>query len=268
MSLLCFAAAKVMPGFAFPPAGRLGLTSPPSSVLCSAKTASVRPGRFAPRSLPVPTPVALCFVSLTPVGQARPRRRSRSPRRRQGSCSAGTPALPAVLCRRQEALPSSRATPVCTCPVLRSRREPFTSPYRCPVCCLPRNLTRRLSAFYQRLSHCPPLYIFRDSIARPVHSPSLCFAHLLSEIALRVGFRPGGYPLAGRDLPAGGRRTHWVTMTYFKGLRPFPNAPSFARRDNSIVRRSSPSHGTTQNLLKPSIQALVSKLCLGGDGLV
>ena len=68
MSLLCFAATKVMPGFAFPPAGRLGLTSPPSSVLRSAKTASVRSGRFAPRSLPVPTLVALRFVSLPPEG--------------------------------------------------------------------------------------------------------------------------------------------------------------------------------------------------------
>ena len=95
-SLLCFAVAKVMPGFAFPPAGRLGLTSPPSSVLRSAKTASVHPGWFAPRSLPVPTPVPLCFVSLTPEGQARPSRRSRTPCRRQGSCSAGTPALPAI----------------------------------------------------------------------------------------------------------------------------------------------------------------------------
>ena len=42
-----------MPGFAFPPVGRLGFTSPPSSVLCSTKTAA-RPvsGRFACRSLP------------------------------------------------------------------------------------------------------------------------------------------------------------------------------------------------------------------------
>jgi len=39
---------------------------------------------------------------------------------------------------------------------------------------------------------CPPLYIFRDSIPRPASSPYLCFAHRLSTIALRFGYRPGG----------------------------------------------------------------------------
>ena len=42
------------------------------------------------------------------------------------------------------------------------------------------------------LSCCPPLYIFRSSMTRPVFSPSLCFGHPLSEIALRFGCRPGG----------------------------------------------------------------------------
>ena len=42
------------------------------------------------------------------------------------------------------------------------------------------------------LSCCPPLYIFRSSMTRPVFSPSLCFAHRLSAIALRFGCRPGG----------------------------------------------------------------------------
>jgi hypothetical protein len=42
-----------MPGAAFPPVGRLGLTSPPSPVLCAAKTATLSvPGRFACRSRP------------------------------------------------------------------------------------------------------------------------------------------------------------------------------------------------------------------------
>ncbi len=42
-----------MPGVAFPPVGRLGLTSPPSPVLCSAKTATLSvSGHFACRSLP------------------------------------------------------------------------------------------------------------------------------------------------------------------------------------------------------------------------
>ncbi len=50
------------------------------------------------------------------------------------------------------------------------------------------------------LSCCPPLYIFRSSMTRPVFSPYLCFGHPLSEIALRFGCRPGGYPLVGWDL--------------------------------------------------------------------
>ena len=42
-----------MPGVAFPPGGPLGLGSPPSQVLCSAKTTSLPvSGRFACRSLP------------------------------------------------------------------------------------------------------------------------------------------------------------------------------------------------------------------------
>jgi hypothetical protein len=191
-----------MPGFAFPPAGRLGLTSPPSSVLRSAKTASVRPGRFAPRSLPVPTPVALLFVSLPRRGRLI---RAGGHDRRPDARALGPPdcpRLPASARRRQEALPSSRVTPVCTCPVLRSRREPYTSPKRCSVCCLPVVAPVGFRLPVGRLSSCPPLYIFRDSIAQPAHSPSVCFAHLLSEIALQVGFRPGGLPLAGRDLPA------------------------------------------------------------------
>ena len=201
-SLLCFAATKVMPGFAFPPAGRLGLTSPPSSVLRSAKTASVRSGRFAPHSLPVPTPATPGFVSPPRMGQARPSRQSRGQPDARALVLPDCPRLPAPVCRRQEALPSSRATPVCACPVLRPRREPYTSPKRCPVCCLPLAESVGFQHPEGRLSLCPPLYIFRSSIARPAHSPSLCFAHPLSEIALQVGFRPGGLPLAGRDLPA------------------------------------------------------------------
>jgi len=42
--------------------------------------------------------------------------------------------------------------------------------------------------------------------------------------------------LAGRDLPAVGRRTRWVTIANFKGHRPYPIAPSFARREQPDVR--------------------------------
>jgi hypothetical protein len=49
-----------MPGVAFPPVGRLGLASPPSPVLCAAKTATLPLSeRFACRSRPdtLPAPV-------------------------------------------------------------------------------------------------------------------------------------------------------------------------------------------------------------------
>jgi hypothetical protein len=38
----------------------------------------------------------------------------------------------------------------------------------------------------------PQLYIFRDSITRPASLFPLCFGHLLSKIALRFNYRPGG----------------------------------------------------------------------------
>ena len=57
-----------MPGGAFPLVGRLGLTSPPSQVLGSAKTATVPvSGRFACRSLPSTFPASVTFV-VSPQG--------------------------------------------------------------------------------------------------------------------------------------------------------------------------------------------------------
>ena len=50
------------------------------------------------------------------------------------------------------ALPSSRVTPVDTCPALRPRWSPICSPMRIWDCCLPVPQCRRLS----------PLYIMRD----------------------------------------------------------------------------------------------------------
>jgi hypothetical protein len=135
----------------------LGLTSPPSQVLCSTKTASAHPGRFAPHSLPGTCTRGSCRSCPHPARQARlgPCPRSAPDAR------ALDPPVPLILrlppCRRQEALPSFRATPICTCPALRSRREPSTSPLRCPVCCLPVHSSRRLSASrnaYAIVRHC------------------------------------------------------------------------------------------------------------------
>jgi hypothetical protein len=52
-----------MPGVAFPLGGRLGLPSPPSQVLCSAKTATMSvSGRCACRSLPSTLPASVPVV--------------------------------------------------------------------------------------------------------------------------------------------------------------------------------------------------------------
>ena len=56
-----------MPGVAFPPVGRLGLTSPPSSVLCFTKTAPY-PSRAASFVTRVPIPCVLPLVRGVPTG--------------------------------------------------------------------------------------------------------------------------------------------------------------------------------------------------------
>jgi len=56
-----------MPGVAFPPVGPLGLSSPPSQVLCSAKTATLPiSGRFACRSRP--DTLSASLVRVVPYG--------------------------------------------------------------------------------------------------------------------------------------------------------------------------------------------------------
>jgi hypothetical protein len=61
-SLPCLPPADALPDGAFPPVGRLGLTSPPSPVLCAATTAT-RPisGSFTCRSFPDTLPASVCL---------------------------------------------------------------------------------------------------------------------------------------------------------------------------------------------------------------
>ena len=128
-----------MPGVAFPPGGRLGLASPPSSVLCSTKIA-LCPSRAASFVTRVPIPCVLPLVRGVPTGLvcgAKPPAHARAfgrPVPHSGSCT-----------RRQVALPSSRVTPGDTCPALRPRWSPVGSPKRRRDCCLPVARNRRLS---------------------------------------------------------------------------------------------------------------------------
>ena len=174
-----------MPGIAFPRlaafiVGPLGLGSPRvraevvpcPAVLCVATTAFVRPGRFAFGSLPVPWVDALCFVSLPAcagVGSSAGRVGQQTP----GCWLRRSPLLRRLFPRRREALPSSRITPLNTCPALRPRWCPARSPWRGQDCCLPTALhTVGFGSGCPDLSCCPPLYIFRSSMTRPVFSPS------------------------------------------------------------------------------------------------
>jgi hypothetical protein len=156
-----------MPGVAFPLVGRLGLTSPPSAVLCSAKTARY-PSRVA--SLPLASQYLVCFLGLCSVRLVRARKRSPS---RQGSWSPGTPRLPRVVTRRLLALSSFRVPPLSACPALRPRWCPAHLAPCLRDCCLPDAPRRRLSLLASSRGYPtgPQLYSFRGSITRP--APSL-----------------------------------------------------------------------------------------------
>ena len=95
-----------MPGLAFPPVGRLGFTSPPSPVLCSATTAPC-PSRVASLLARSPIPWRLPrFVSLLQA-----RWQPEAVRHRQGSWSAGTPALPAFWTKETRGSPKFPSSP-------------------------------------------------------------------------------------------------------------------------------------------------------------
>jgi hypothetical protein len=155
-----------MPGVAFPPVGPVGLGSPPSPVLCSAKTARLSvAGHFACRSRPVTLSASVRSCSpLRAHGQVE------ASRPRQGLWSPGPQS--GMLTRRQVALPSSQVTPVNACPALRPRWCPQHSPYRTQDCCLPATGNRRLCSSLRPggVSCCPRLYSFRGSITRPASS--------------------------------------------------------------------------------------------------
>ena len=122
MSLPCLPPADALPDGAFPPVGRLGLTSPPSPVLCAATTATVPfSGRFACRSLPDTLPAsAVCGV---PYGLVTRRKLQGTP----GPLVTRSPHS-GYETRRQAALPSSRVPPMDPCPALRPRWCPAHSP--------------------------------------------------------------------------------------------------------------------------------------------
>jgi len=152
-----------MPGLAFPLVGRLGLTSPPSLVLCSATTAA------CPSRCPVLSLVhryLVCSVGSCPFFKlvaAQERLRQRP------ACLVTRYAFSGLLSRRQVALPSSQATPFELMPCSSTPVVSCSLALACPGLLPSASLTA--SAFPSknwRLSYRPQLYKFRGSITRPV----------------------------------------------------------------------------------------------------
>ncbi len=176
-----------MPGFAFAPVGRLGLSSPPSrpllrpSLLCSAKT-TASPSRVASlcRSLARSSLAPIQFVPL-------------SARQQAGDCPLAPGPLVyrfAVLLRllsheEMAVLSSSQATPLRTCPALRLRWCPLGLPYRFQDACLPASQNRRLSPVLTGLSSRTTTMPFSelDNAAYTLATPG--FAHTLTGYARR-----------------------------------------------------------------------------------
>src|SRR2546425_5865841 len=128
-----------MPGVAFPPVGPVGLSSPPSPVLCSAQTTPC-PSQDTSLVARVPIPCLLLCVRGVPLGLvvwSKPPDHARA----LGHPVPQSGSLP----RRHVALPSSRAPPMHACPALRPRWCPDHSPLRLQDCCLPATGNRRLS---------------------------------------------------------------------------------------------------------------------------
>ena len=137
-SLSCVGPLPALPDVAFPPVGRLGLTSPPSAVLCDATTATC-PSRGPSLVARSPIPCVLLAFVVSPQGSLS----SRSAQTAPGPLVTRSP-NPGMSARRQMALPSSRVPPVKTCPALRPRWCPAHSPSRTQDCCLPARANRRL----------------------------------------------------------------------------------------------------------------------------
>jgi hypothetical protein len=142
----------------------LGLTSPPSPVLCSATTAPC-PSWVASLLARSPIPWLLPrFVFPNGLGDRR---------KLSATARALGPPVPLLfrpsLPRRHGALPRSRVPPVTPCPALRPRWNPAYSPWRTQDYCLPLVPPRRLSLAdgLRGYPYGPQLYSFRGSITRP-----------------------------------------------------------------------------------------------------
>jgi len=210
MSLPCLPPADALPDGAFPPVGRLGLTSPPSPVLCAATTAILPvSGSFTCRSFPDTLPASV--VRGVPYGLVARRKRQVTP----GPLVTRSPS-PGMWSRRQVALPRSRVPPVKTCPARRPRWCPEPLPWRVQDSCLPVRANRRL----------------------PTTIPISGLHHAACLLATPGSVRP----LTGRH--AGLLLTCWLDLSQV-GLEPYWLAPTGEQQPISWVSTHSQGFGLT-----------------------
>jgi len=216
----------MMPGHPFPPAGPVGLSSPPSPVLWVTTTAtrlSVQRSLLAPLSLPPP-----------PLSSQRDGPEVPLPR------SAFSLWWYAVnrLRWRHVALSSSRVSPLRTCPALRPRGCSAYSPYRAPNCCLLSNEKHRLSLLYApRLCVRTPT----TSFSRLYHAAS---ALVPSGSVQAIAALHAEFPTTLRArLWVGGLCTHWLTSMNFQEAS-FPIITGFLTRSSL--------DGVRQHMASPS----------------
>ena len=221
-----------MPGVAFPPVGPVGRGSPPSPVLCAAKTTPC-PSRVASLIARFPIPRLLHGVRGVLIGLV-------ACVKLPGHARAfGRPVPPSGSCaRRQVVLPRSRATPVKPCPALRPR----WCPAHCHTAPRPAAFRRLQTVGLYRdtaaailLSTTLPI---RGSITRPASSLTpASYAHcwagtwrslLTCWLGVRqVGLEPeGSHPLG--------------TNNQFHRISPTPKVSGLPWREHAMVRCGSP----------------------------
>ncbi len=244
--------------------GPLGLGSPRvraevipcPAVLCVATTASVRPGRYAFGSLPVPWVDALLFVfrsACAVFGSHDGRVGLHTP----GCCSSRSPCFRLCLPKKREALPSSRITLLPTCPALRPRWCPARLPWREQDCCLPVHANRRLSArFPGPILLSTTIQFSEFNLAACVlASPLLRTPHFCDRTSVRL---PTWWLTVGRVGLDGFRDlTHWVTLMSFKGNHPYSLVPDLSRHEQGFVMTG--ANGLGRSLKSNSICQLLRR---------
>ena len=142
---------------------------------------------------------------------------------------------PQPCCTRQHPdLPSSRATPLSTCPGLRPRRCPGHLPFRFRDCCLPLHQKRRLSFYNAELILTVRNYTFFGALYRACTLAPSGFRLPLPGLPADFATEPAatlcsGGTLVSGDHPLGNSVEFHLHMET-------PNDSGFAGRDEAVVR--------------------------------